>query len=470
MDNIGYAFIGTPKGLQTKNGGILEGADIRRHIDLDGNLIQVDPQTELFAIRKVLVDKDVFYFISQYEYAKEMESQRTGTFFGSTIVLKNHIAPAEAILLILSELMATLREYIAPDGRFMTTFERIQLRPSKRLWGVEHSLRAMPNKIKQISDEHLFVHLKGKNDFRDRVNFIHQCLNSKTFQPFLTVYASDSTTILNFVRGNKTMRTASIGVSYETSLERLERHYQKLMQSVEEESVAVENWRTEKAELMKKVDQLTQKQQKLSSQYKDTERSIVVNLSKLEKLEKALSVSVKSLQQQQQVADQHYQKAQQNYEADLSHFEEHIAQLKTTSEELERQHTTLSKEVQQFLQGKAKLQKRNQKLLDDFELISHNVKQSEQRNEQEFEANQALAKEKLKLEEAVSQLKNDYDALTALLEEARVQASTTIPPKTKVAPEIVAATSIASTLPSILEEENHPELELELSEQQSASA
>jgi len=465
MSNIGYAFIGTPKGLQTKNGGIIEGADIRRHIDLDGNIIQVDPQTELFSIRKVLVEKDVFYFISQYEYAKEMESQRTGTFFGSTIVLKNHVAPAEAILLILSELMATLREYIAPDGRFMTTFERIKLRPSKRLWGVEHSLRAMPSKIKQISDENLFVHLKGKNDFRDRVNFIHQCLNSKTFESFSTVYASDSTSILNFVRGNKTMRTASIGVSYETSLERLERHYQKLMQSVEEESVAVENWRKEKEELIKTVDQLTRKQQQLSSQYKETERSIVVNLSKLEKLEKSLSVSVKSLQQQQQAADQHYQKTQKDYESDLSHFEQHLSQLKTTNEQLERQHTTLNEEVQQFLQGKAKLQKRNQKLLDDFELISHNVAQSEQRNEHEFELNQQLAKEKLKLEEAVQQLKGDYDALIALIEKTKAQAVETV-----VEPRTAATINVATTLPSILTEENHSELELERSEQQGALA
>ncbi|MEL6720268.1 MAG: hypothetical protein AAFP82_16285, partial [Bacteroidota bacterium] len=78
-----------------------------------------------------------------------------------------------------------------------------------------------------------------------------------------------------------------------------------------------------------------------------------------------------------------------------------------------------------------------------------------------------LAKEKLKLEEAVQQLKNDYDALAALVEETKAK---TTPLKVMEKPALSAETNIASALPSILNEEDHSELELELSEQQGASA
>ena len=375
MNNIGYAFIGTPKGLQTKNGGIINGVDIGRYIDLDGNIIKVEPNTELFAIRKTVVENDVLYFISQYEYAKEIESNRTGTFFGCTLVLKNTIAPAEVILLILSELMAGLREYIASDGRFMTTLERISLKPSKRLQGLEKHLKASPLNKKRLSDKNLFVHLNGENDFRNRVNFIHQCLNSKNFEPFATVYASEDSAILNFVRGNKTMRTATIGTSYETRLEKMEQRYQVLQKNVEQESIALLDLTGKRKELTTSVGVLSTKQNSLSVKYKATEQAIVSNLGKLQKLEKSLSVSVKSLEKQQQKVEQDYKIALADYNAEAMDFQQGLDRLKQEKQEVNTTKKVLSDGLEQLKSDKLKLQKGNQKLMDDLELIQKKAQQ-----------------------------------------------------------------------------------------------
>ncbi len=407
MNNIGYAFIGTPKGLQTKNGGILEKVDIRRYIDLDGNVIKVDPNTELFSIRKVLVNKDVLYFISQYEYAKEMESHRTGTFFGCTLVLRNAIAPAEAILLVLSELMASLREYIRPDGRFATTLERIPIKPSKRLRGLESNLKAMPNKMVALSGQQLFVHLKGKNDFKDRVHFIHQCLHNKNFDNFSTVYASEDTGILNFVRGNKTMRVATIGANYETKLEKMEAQYQQLQQKMEREITNLQDITKQKQALTEKVSQLSTKQNNLSNKYKETEVAIVTNLGKLQKLEKSLTVSVKSLEKQQLKAKQDYKASMQNYDADVSHFQQHLEDLGTSKEQLASEQQQLTEAVAKLKQDKLQLQKGNQRLMDDLELIRHNAKQSEVQKQTMLSANAALEDKKVSLESSIQKLQTD---------------------------------------------------------------
>lgn len=420
MNNIGYAFLGTPKGLQTKNGGILENTDIRRYIDLDGNVLKVDPNTELFSIRKVLMDEEVLYFITQYEYAKELESNRTGTFFGATLVLKNAIAPAETILLALSELMASLREYIAPDGRFMTTLERIPLKPSRRLLSLSNNLQTTKVSLDQLSGQSLFVQMKGDNDFRERVNFIHQCLSNKNFAPFSTIYASDDASILNFVRANKSMRTASIGGSYETQFEQLEKHYQSLLQNISQATGDFEALNTNKASLEQQIAQLNAKQNKLTSNYKHTEQSIVSNLGKLQKLEKTLALSIHELESQQENLSEVYAKSKRDHDMGVAGFEANISKLQGQNEQLQTVHTRLNTEVGQLKATKLKLQGNNQKLMDDFELINQHLKKAHLKQDELLVSNQELRQQKTELEDKVQALQEEQERLAALVVEAEM--------------------------------------------------
>lgn len=419
MNNIGYAFIGTPKGLQTKNGGALDGIDIRRYIDLDGNVIRVDPRTELFAIRKVISNNDVYFFITQYEHAKEMESHRTGTFVGSTIVLKNAIAPAEAILLVLSELMASVKQYISPEKRFMTTLDRIRLPESKRLRKLSTNLQAATVDVEKVTNQNLFIHLRGDNDFREWANFIHQTLHDKAFEPFTTVYASDDRSILEFVKTNKTMRTAALNNHYYTAMEQLEGQYQQTREKVEKENTVLTQLKNEQEQVSKFIEQLIEKREKLLTQYSQTERAIVTNLAKMEKMEKALAKSVKSLQQMQQEADVHYQQSVKTYEQDQAMFQQQIEQLKVTNENIQSEHDALNKDIDQLQQQKLQLQSKNQRLMDDFELIVGNLKKLEQRNQKEVATQQALLEEKQDIERAVQNVKNDYEMLNTALEELK---------------------------------------------------
>ncbi|MEM9884903.1 MAG: hypothetical protein AAF849_03355 [Bacteroidota bacterium] len=417
--NIGYAFIGTPKGLQTKNGGIIEQVDIRRYIDLDNNIIKVDPGVELFSITKIVQNKDIFFFITQYEYAKEMESHRMGTFLGSTLVLKNAIAPAEAILLILSELMARLREYVGPDDRFLTTLDRLQLKTSKRLQGLTTTLAPSKIEASNITDQDLFIQLHGSNDFKVRTNFIHQCLHDKAFEPFKTVYASDSSALLSFIKTNQTMRTASISVNYETAIEKLEKHSRSLRQHIQQESSKLKKLTTEKTQLQQQLEQLNQKRITLTQKYSETERSITSNLAKLQELEKSLTINTRGLQKKHKKAEQKQALLVQKYETEQAQVEQQIEQLKSKLEQLQNSEQQAQQQLQHLQKKKSKLQNSNQQLMNDFELINRNLKQLEERNEATAATNDQLLQDKKDLESALHQLKEDLAALHILVEEKK---------------------------------------------------
>lgn len=420
-NHIGYAFIGTPKGLQTKTAGIIKEVDIRRFIDLDSSIIKVDPNTEIFSIRKEVAEGNILYFISQYEYAKEIESQRTGTFFGSTIVLKNCIAPAEAILIALSELMAALRPYLSPDSRFLTTFDRIRLPVSRRLEGLASNLLASPVQPEVVGDNNLFIRLNGNNDFRERANFIHQCLNDKAFAAFQTVYASDDISIYSFVKANKTMRVAQLNTHFETHLEQLQTKYHQVNKQLELEENALTQVEEQKVILNKDVKQLLQKRSQLVTKYKETERSIVTNLAKMEQREKQLTQNIKQLKAEQQKTDQHYQASVANYEADQKAIAEQQSKLQTTVATLQEEEQQLQEALPTMRAQKVKLQQKNQRLMDDFELLTVNLQQLDVKNQEEAKVSQQLIGERKALQNEVERLEQDYKALAIGIESLKAE-------------------------------------------------
>ena len=229
---VGFGFVGTPKGLQTKNGGAVKGADIRRYLDLDSSLIRVLPASELLVIRKVRLKKDLYFFVILYEFAKEIQTNRPGTFFGSYVVLKNHTAPPEAILMVLSELSGSLREYIGPKSkRFLAEMKQIPLRVPRRLKGITDNLTAVQDSKFEPKDS-VFIAQSGVDDFREKVCLISLCLNEWELVPEEEVYSSDKKEIIQYVRQKKTIDLSNLNLKYETLLESAKASYDDILASV----------------------------------------------------------------------------------------------------------------------------------------------------------------------------------------------------------------------------------------------
>lgn len=355
---VGYAFIGTPKGLQTKNGGAIKNADIRQFVDLNSSEITVLLNTELLMVKKIVNQQDVYYVIAQYEYAKEMESERTGTFFGSAIVLKNAIAPPEMILLVLNQLIANLRVYLTPDSRFRAEFDKIGLPVLRRLKGLETNLVKHTLDTSTINDDAVLIQLEGKDDFRERANFLKQALEATTLAPFATFYATDDAPIIDFVQKEKSMRLASLGASYESMTEQLQRKYAYLMEQFEKGKGNYDTLRAACEKLSQTAKQLQEQRSTLQSQYEASKQKIANNMSVLDTALKHRKTEVTTLEarqtslqerllqmKEQKVAIQQdiitFQKQQQQLENAIAQLESKQIDVRAYVDALQREQSTL---------------------------------------------------------------------------------------------------------------------------------
>ncbi len=74
-----------------------------RIFDLNTNAIKVFPKSKIYAIRKEITEKNCIISYSIYTYAKEQNSDRSGTFIGSSILFVNKVADENITVRCLNE-------------------------------------------------------------------------------------------------------------------------------------------------------------------------------------------------------------------------------------------------------------------------------------------------------------------------------------------------------------------------------
>ena len=126
---IGYGIFGTPHGLQCTTAGLISDIDIRKYIDLDGEKIDLAGNDQLFRARKIKSGQDIFLFYCQYSFAREMVSNRPGTFGGACVVVKNVQMSPEFIMGSLFELMINVKFNISRKSkRFLHKMDKVPFR------------------------------------------------------------------------------------------------------------------------------------------------------------------------------------------------------------------------------------------------------------------------------------------------------------------------------------------------------
>lgn len=101
---IGLGIFGTfgePHGFQQV---FYYGAHFQGTLDLNDAAIEFYPGAELFSVRREIVDGVHSICISIYSYARELNTERFGTFIGSCMVLQDGFAEAEYIYKVLHSL------------------------------------------------------------------------------------------------------------------------------------------------------------------------------------------------------------------------------------------------------------------------------------------------------------------------------------------------------------------------------
>lgn len=124
---VGWAMIGTPAGLQTKNGGCISNFDIGGLVDINNLVIKPLPNSEILCLLRENRNGSLIHYYILYRYAKEIKTDRPGAFYGSVLVIVNNILRGDIALNVLREIANYLSKYISPEQRFTTNINSLDL-------------------------------------------------------------------------------------------------------------------------------------------------------------------------------------------------------------------------------------------------------------------------------------------------------------------------------------------------------
>ena len=217
MENIGYALIGTPDGLQMRTKGIFEDRRIGGYVDLPNRLIKlINPKDEILSVVREYEGSDLITYFILYRYALEIDRNRTGTFYGSVVALKNCKAPGSIIYMMLIELAAQVAAYTQRQtGKFLANLDNIPFREPYHLGFLESSISPIRHAVPAEKDRACFVY--GPKIKFSRSAFIEAALTDESLARYQKCFFSESPEVDKYVREQR-------GLEYFTEQKSTEEH------------------------------------------------------------------------------------------------------------------------------------------------------------------------------------------------------------------------------------------------------
>lgn len=302
MKNInvfGYATFGTPNGfMQSCIHGNESLENVLKKFDLKSDAIQLlSPNDRIYSIRKELIQNDIILSYSFYTYAKERNSNRSGTFIGTSLVFTNEILPENLTLKSLHEIHSNLNRNNVDSNNFVLNINdskdfNLQNIFSKDFEKLEHQT----NKVSFLEWDN-----SGKNLVILTTKFNHneiQTLYKKSLQilpKYDTIYFIDSKEIAEFVSQKRLFRLIDKnGLDQEIQILQDERKQKRTdaIAKFEKHKIQLEEEKNREIENRKK--QIEQNEQKQSENQKKIEES-KSDLSKLENLYKTFAGKISAL-------------------------------------------------------------------------------------------------------------------------------------------------------------------------------
>jgi peptidoglycan hydrolase CwlO-like protein len=378
--HLGFGFFGTSKGLQTRNGGVVQSLDVREYLDLDGNQIKLFAGSELLAIKRASIRKDIFFFVIQYGFAKEIQSDRTGTFYGSFVALKNHIAPPEVIQLVLEEIAAGVREYISEEShRFLAEVGDIPLRTPRRLVGISANMTSSGAAPKRRNTP-IFAPLPGNNEFLERNSLISFCVGENDLIREDTVYGSADGKIIRFVQKKKALPILDIDMDYTTATEKLRNVYGDVQQQVRDSRKVLNEIGKEKDSLAGHLRKLDEEIEKAHRTYHQLTRDITRENEKirtLKEVRKEAQVRIKDLEDEIRGIEQKRARRETSIsklKSEIGFYEGEIKKrthaLQETKRLLEQQSTRTDRVTREFRE----LRQKNQQMRDELTELTGQIR------------------------------------------------------------------------------------------------
>jgi hypothetical protein len=195
---IAFGTFGNPNGFkQTFFGGSKELAKSVKTFDLNTNAIKLFTNSKVFSIRKDYANGFNSIAYSIYTYAREQNSDRSGTFIGSSILFTNKIAKEHITISQLNEFHSQLvSKNVSNDTISVNHSDKFSVVKPKDFDLIEFHLREIENlNFRQNTDNYLVVFCNINDNNLNQ--FFEKSID--LLNVYDTIYFTDSQEVAEFV-------------------------------------------------------------------------------------------------------------------------------------------------------------------------------------------------------------------------------------------------------------------------------
>lgn len=195
---IAFGTFGNPNGFkQTFFVGSKELAKSVKTFDLNTNAIKLFANSKVYAIRKEYANGFNSIAYSIYSYAREQNSDRSGTFIGSSILYTNKIAKEHITIAQLNEFHNQLvNKNVANDTISVNHSDKFSVVKPKDFDKIEFHLREIENlNFRQNTDNYLLVFCNINDDNLNQ--FFEKSID--LLNVYDTIYFTDNQEVAEFV-------------------------------------------------------------------------------------------------------------------------------------------------------------------------------------------------------------------------------------------------------------------------------
>jgi hypothetical protein len=196
---IAFGTFGNPNGFRQTffDGGSKELAKSVKTFDLNTNALKLFPNSKIYSIRKEYAAGFNSIAYSLYSYAKEKNSDRSGTFIGSSILFTERIGEENVTLNQLNEFHSSLiAKNVQNDVIMVNHSDRLSVSKPKEFEKIEYHLREIENlNFIQTTGKTLVVFSPTNGDvlsklFKSSIDLLNV---------YDTIYFTDSREVAEFV-------------------------------------------------------------------------------------------------------------------------------------------------------------------------------------------------------------------------------------------------------------------------------
>lgn len=292
-EHLGYGIFGIPEGLQVRGFGFVQGMDIGGMIDLPNRSITTFRGSGIYGAIRSTIEGLPVIILTRYEFAKEINADRSGAYYGSFVALRGITAPVDVLYTMLSELLANVRLYVSKEEhRFQGHLDQMGIRIPFEYYSLKESLTSSPDfDVKR--DKKGFVILNA--DEQSARSFLFHTLSPEgELSQFEKIYASVNPKVIQDVRDkNQLTIIKNLDLDFRTGINRQRSESEQLGRMVADLKNKIHQEETRQQELKNSFEQkkseYEQQTQNLKEQFESQKEKFDAIESKMKEEKDLLS-------------------------------------------------------------------------------------------------------------------------------------------------------------------------------------